>query len=168
MMQDYAEVVVNRLIIHRQPITQNDTTRIEPYEQIETRTKTFHYHIPPSLKGSLEPGHLVAVPFRHQVLQGIVVALSDESPVEKTRPVQAILDPQPVLTPLQLDLATWLAGEYLAPLANCVNLFLPPGANRQPIIVVEVISGVPRPADLSPLEQALYTYLQQQKKPDKM
>ena len=164
-MHPYAEVVVNRPIIQRQRKTgATQTSRIEWQEQAQTRLKTFHYHIPDELRGLLQPGHLVAVPFRKQVLQGLVVALSEDSPVEKTRPVQAILDDAPILSPEQLDLARWLAREYLAPLTTCINYFLPPGANRQPLTIVEPITDIPLPPDLTPLERALHLYLQGQKK----
>ena len=172
-MCSYAEVVVNRPILQRQKVAQAETTQIEWYEQAETRLKTFHYHLPESLKGQLKPGHLVAVPFRRQLLQGVVVALSHTSPVAETRPIEAILDPQPIFTLTQLELANWLAREYLAPLATCLNYFLPPGANRQPITVVEAIpeaalrqvqgEPVELPADITALERALYLRLQQQK-----
>jgi primosomal protein N' (replication factor Y) len=162
-MYDYAEVVVNQRIIRYREITQDDISRVEVREQAETRLKTFHYHIPSPLKDQLKPGHLVAVPFRHQVLQGVVVALDNESPVEKTRPIQSLLDPQPIFTPAQLALARWLAEEYLAPLPTCINLFLPPGADRQPVTVVEAVPDVPLPSDLTPLERALYLHLQQKK-----
>ena len=165
-MYTYAEVVVNRPIIQRQKrVIDDQTSRVEWQEQAQTRLKTFHYHIPDELQGTLQAGHLVAVPFRKQVLQAVVVALSDESPVEKTRPVQSILDPDPILSPEQLDLARWLAREYLAPLTTCINYFLPPGANRQPLTVVEPVTDVPLPPDLSLLERALYLYLQGQKRP---
>ena len=164
-MAKFAEVVVNRPIIQRRRVMQGDQPRLELQTQTETRLKTFHYHLPTDLHGQLQPGHLVAVPFRHQMLQGVVVALSDESPVNKTRPIEAILDPDPILQPAQIELARWLAREYLAPLAPCINYFLPPGANRQPQIVVELIPDAPLPPNLTPLERALYLYLKQQNKP---
>ncbi|RME42671.1 MAG: hypothetical protein D6796_14060, partial [Caldilineae bacterium] len=82
MKAQFAEVVVNRPIVQRR---RRETGSPEWASHAETRLKTFHYHIPPELAGKLQPGHLVAVPFRHQELQGVVVALSDESPVPETR-----------------------------------------------------------------------------------
>lgn len=87
----------------------------------------FTYHIPDELKSRLETGALVVVPFGPRRLYGIVVALSDSSPVPETRPVDSLVDPQPVLTPEQIELARWMAHEYLAPLHECLELMLPPG-----------------------------------------
>ena len=153
-MQTYAQIVVNRpIVIHRQG---DDSPN--PY------LTAFHYHIPSELQSDLKIGHLVAVPFRTQVLQGIVIAYDDSSPVEKTKPIHGILDPQPVLTSCQLQLVKWLAGEYFTPLATFIRYFLPPGTSRQPTTIVEVIPNIPIPDDLSPTEFVLLTYLQSQKK----
>ncbi|MEM7347774.1 MAG: primosomal protein N', partial [Chloroflexota bacterium] len=161
----YAEIVVNRPIIQRRKSDEGGKSSLVLETHLDTRLKTFHYHIPEALQTSLKPGHLVAVPFRHQVLQGVVVALHDHSPVQKTRPIQSILDPLPIVQASQLELAQWLAQQYLAPLTKCINYFLPPGANRQPQTVIEPITDIPLPSDLTPLERALHLYLQQQTKP---
>jgi primosomal protein N' (replication factor Y) len=93
---------------------------------------TFHYHIPdrPDLQG-LQPGHLITVPFSNRRAQAIVVALSSSAPVENTKPVESLLDPDPVLTPHQLQLAGWMADAYMAPLAGCLALMLPPGLSQR-------------------------------------
>ena len=66
---------------------------------------TFHYHLPPELTGRTRPGHLVIVPFGPRRVQGIVVANPIEPAVQDTRPVESLVDPDPVLTPAQLELA---------------------------------------------------------------
>jgi len=88
--------------------------------------QTFHYHLPPELLGSVQPGHLVWVPFGKQTLQGVVVGLADAAPVP-TKPIKRLARPQPVLTPAQIELSFWIADYYVAPLSEAVKLFLPPG-----------------------------------------
>jgi primosomal protein N' (replication factor Y) len=88
---------------------------------------TFHYHLPPSLESALRPGHLVVVPFGPRRVHGIVVALAAEAPVPETRPVDSLVDPDPVLTPAQMDLARWLAQATRATLAESLAVMLPPG-----------------------------------------
>ncbi|MDX1994374.1 MAG: primosomal protein N' [bacterium] len=96
----------------------------------------FHYHIPPELEGRLQIGHLVRVGFRTAQQPGIVIALDDHSPVEITKPVLEILDPQPVVTPEQIDLAHWMSERYLAALGQCLWLMLPPGiVGRRDVLV---------------------------------
>ncbi|HUV88026.1 MAG TPA: hypothetical protein VMY80_00095, partial [Anaerolineae bacterium] len=89
--------------------------------------QAFTYHVPDELRGVLAAGSLVVVPFGPRRLYGVVVALSDTSPVPETRPIESLVDPDPVLTPAQLELARWMSREYLAPLHECLALMLPPG-----------------------------------------
>jgi len=92
---------------------------------------TFDYVIPDSLAGAVQPGSLVTVPFGSRLVQGIVVELLGEPAVEETRPIQSLLDPQPVLNPAQMQLAHWLHAETRAPLIECLALMLPPGLSKQ-------------------------------------
>ena len=50
--------------------------------------QTFTYHLPDDLEGRPGVGSLVVVPFGSRRLYGVVVGLSDESPVPETRPVR--------------------------------------------------------------------------------
>lgn len=121
---------------------------------------TFHYHIPPYLAEQIRAGQLVAVPFRTEQLMAVVVGLSDLSPVENTRPIAAILDPRPALTPAQIQLARWLSREYIAPLATCIRYFLPPGSNRKPETVLKATGAAPSEPLTAP-EHILLAYLRQ-------
>jgi primosomal protein N' (replication factor Y) len=85
-----------------------------------------HYDVPTELAERLAPGHLVRVPLRDEERFGIVVAFSASAPVTTTRPLLELIDPVPVVTPELLSLAHWLAEFYLAPLADCVWLMVPP------------------------------------------
>jgi primosomal protein N' (replication factor Y) (superfamily II helicase) len=91
----------------------------------------FHYHAPPDLADRLQPGHFVLVPFGKQTVQGIVLGPVDQPSVPETRPVEALLDPQPVLTPHQIKTAILLAKNSLTTLAAVVDLFLPPGLSQR-------------------------------------
>ncbi len=92
---------------------------------------TFHYHLPPELEGVVQPGHLVKVPFGRQQVQGVVFRLLGQAEVPETKPVLLLLDPQAVLTPLQIRLAAELADATLAPLAACIDAMIPPGLAQQ-------------------------------------
>jgi primosomal protein N' (replication factor Y) len=91
----------------------------------------FDYHLTPELVGQVQPGCLVVVPFGRQMVQGMVVRMVAEAQVQQTKAVEALLDPQPVLTPAQLNLAETLVGQTLAPLAACMEVMLPPGLAQQ-------------------------------------
>jgi len=92
---------------------------------------TFHYHIPSELAGRLEIGHLVEVSFGSQKAQGVILGFSLRSPVSGTKPVEALIDHQPVVGKVHLGLARWLSETYLAPLSDCVRLFIPPGLSKR-------------------------------------
>ncbi len=64
-------------------------------------------------------------------MQGIVISLSETSPVAETKPIEMLVDPQPVLTSTQLHLAHWMASETLTPLGECLHLMLPAGLSQQ-------------------------------------
>ena len=102
-------------------------TYLEIAVNIPLLSVVFHYHLPAELEGRVQPGHLVAVPFRQQTVYGVVLRQVAQPEVPETRPVLELVDPEAVLTPQQIELATHLAESTLAPLSACIGLMLPPG-----------------------------------------
>ena len=112
-----------------------------------------HYDVPSELSGQLAPGQMVRVPLRDEERFGIVVALSDSAPIPSTRPLLGLLDPAPAVTFEYLALARWLAAYYLAPLADCIWLMVPPprvGPRR-----VHSVALVATPAQIEAARPAL-------------
>ncbi len=101
----------------------------------------FDYHIPDPFKDRVSPGCLVTVPFGHRIVQGIIVALPDMPAVRDTRPIESLLDPNPVVTPKQIELATWMAQEYRAALSECLGLMLPPGVSQRADYVYQRVNA---------------------------
>jgi primosomal protein N' (replication factor Y) len=127
---------------------------------------TFSYAIPEDLRQQIALGQLVEVPFRKGTLQAVVVGLSDVPPPDiETRPLASILDPAPVLTPVQIALAHWLSTRHLAHLSSCAWLFLPPGILRPPQTVVEAVRDKNPPPDMEARAQALFLYLRGKEEP---
>jgi primosomal protein N' (replication factor Y) len=106
------------------------TTYVEIAVNVPNISKTFHYHLPPELEGQVGPGHLVTIPFGRQTVQGIVLDIVEDPSIPKTKPILALLDPDPVLTDAQRKLACYISDQTLAPLAICINLMLPPGLGQ--------------------------------------
>ena len=102
----------------------------------------FHYHLPPELEGQVLSGHLVVVPFGVQTVQGVVLQEVDEPAVPETRPVKELVDPEAVLTPVQMRLARHLSKTTLAPLASCIGLMLPTGLLQQSDTVYSLAEAV--------------------------
>ncbi len=158
----YAEVVVDRPIIKQSKIA--DTPPADEAWTDENRLAlTFHYTVPPDLIDQIQVGQLVAVPFRTEQLQAIIVGLGDISPIDQTRPLAALLDTRPVVTPAQIALARWLSHEYLTPLATCLRYFLPPGSSYKSEFVLKpnTIHANAVNIPLNAPEQILLTYLRQ-------
>ncbi|OGO02191.1 MAG: primosomal protein N' [Chloroflexi bacterium RBG_13_53_26] len=119
----YAEVAVNSPVAQR---------------------RTFSYSIPPSLNPVV--GQAVWVPFGSKVLQGIVLQLADYPEVEETRDIVGVIDPRPLLSPIQIELARWISEYYLSPLFDAVALMLPPGFERRLVTFFHVAPECPASA----------------------
>jgi primosomal protein N' (replication factor Y) len=130
----YAEVVVNTPI-RRQAISGLEEGSESEYSPLGL---TFHYSIPAPLRDEVAIGQLIQVPFRTRRLQGIVVGLTDKAPVSETKDIEEIIDPEPVLSPVQIELARWISSYYLAPLIDCLRLMLPPGLERRAVLTIEL------------------------------
>jgi primosomal protein N' (replication factor Y) (superfamily II helicase) len=91
----------------------------------------FDYAIPSGLDENIGIGQLVTVPFGRQITQGVVLALSDRSAVAETKTVIDLLDPLPVLTGCQIELARQMAVSTLNPIAAMIDLMLPSGLSQQ-------------------------------------
>mgnify|MGYP005847603161 CR=1 FL=1 len=132
-------------------------------EDEDPLTRTFHYRIPEALIGALRIGHLVWVPFGRRELQGVVAELDDAAPVEKVRDILRLSDPEPVLSPEQVELAVWMSEHYLAPLHMVVRAMLPPGVTQKVDVVVRLnADAVPEdtmPAGATPSQRKLLELL---------
>jgi len=100
----------------------------------------FDYFIPPDIAGRLGAGCLVTVPFGAQVVQGVVLRFVDQASVAETKPVLGLLDSEPVMTSVQIELAEDMAGDTLSPLAGAIGLFLPSGLSQQADIQYSITS----------------------------
>ncbi len=94
----------------------------------------YHYAPPPRDSAPLQMGCLVHVPFGTRDLPGIV--LSPDVPAEgdfALKPIRAVLDHIPVITPSGLALARWIADYYSCPLSEVMATMLPPGLSRRTV-----------------------------------
>jgi primosomal protein N' (replication factor Y) (superfamily II helicase) len=88
---------------------------------------TFTYAVPEAMRGTVQPGSRVLVPFRRKTMVGVVVELVESPPPgTKIREITRILDFIPALTPKLIELAQWIAGYYLSPVGEVFRAMLPP------------------------------------------
>ncbi len=98
---------------------------------VSSVTGIFDYHLPEELSGRVGVGQLVTVPFGRQTTQGVVLELVAQSSVAETKPILDLLDPLPVLTVEQIELAKKMAQSTLNPLAAILAIMLPSGLSQQ-------------------------------------
>nr|BBH94003.1 primosomal protein N' [Thermogemmatispora argillosa] len=113
------------------------------------------YEVPTELAGQLQPGQLVAVPYGERLVEGIIWQLREtceHSLLETLRPLQALLDVQPVLLPHQRALAEWMADYYVTSLALVVQLMLPPGLLQGSRAVLTLANREPQATASLPLQ----------------
>jgi primosomal protein N' (replication factor Y) len=102
---------------------------------------TFTYAVPETLRGAVQPGSRVLVPFRKKTMVGVVVEWAESAPPgTKIREITRVLDFIPALTPKLIELAHWIAGYYLAPVGEVFRAMLPPATelkSRRQIILTD-------------------------------
>ncbi len=84
------------------------------------------YAVPSEMEGTAQPGALVVCPLGPRRVLGVVVGRDAPTHQGRLAPLAGIVDVPPVPVEL-LDLAGWMARYYLAPVASCLKLVLPPG-----------------------------------------
>ena len=89
--------------------------------------RPYTYHVPDELS-DLTAGEAVIVPFGRRSALGIVLGAAPRDPSVEIRAItDRIRADGPLLPPLTLLLALWVADHYLAPPAITLRAFLPPG-----------------------------------------
>jgi primosomal protein N' (replication factor Y) (superfamily II helicase) len=91
----------------------------------------FDYKLPEELRGGVDVGSMLVVPFGKRQILGVVVGLAQSSEVAEEKllvPLRAL----ELGVPAELvALAEWIAAEYCSTLARALGLVLPPGAARR-------------------------------------
>ena len=156
----YAKVVVNTRVQPRKKVL-DDAPRGEA-ENGATLDVTFHYSIPPELHNDVRVGQLVVVPFGPRRLQGVIFGFDNKSPVAETKDLYEMADPTPILSPAQIELASWISSYYLAPLIDAVLLMLPPGVARKTRVTLRLNAERTPPTDLNSQQQAVIETLERE------
>jgi primosomal protein N' (replication factor Y) (superfamily II helicase) len=128
--------------------------------------RTFTYAVPPGLRAAARPGVRVLVPFANREKIGWIDRIA-ETPerAERIKPVTAVLDAQPSVTPTILRLSRWIADYYLAPLGQVLRTVLPAGLTDSSTDYVARVREAAEGEDLSPLEAKLMAWLEDKEGP---
>jgi primosomal protein N' len=88
------------------------------------------YSVPQGME--LFEGSGVVVPFQRGQKPGLILKLHSKQPDFKTREIQSILDPNPLLRTWQLNLSEWICEYYFCSNYDALKLFLPQDIWRAP------------------------------------
>jgi primosomal protein N' (replication factor Y) len=91
----------------------------------DSGSHAFDYELPPGVADELQIGSRVRVPVRTRTALGTIIELSDETTATGVKFIAEVVDPQPVLNPILLRLATWLADYYCCSLEAAMRAVLP-------------------------------------------
>jgi len=92
------------------------------------------YAVPEAWHGMATPGKRVLVPLGRRTATGYLVRPGRRPPVAEVKPLQEVLDPEPLLDPGLLALTEWVANYYVCSWGDVIRTALPPGidtATRQ-------------------------------------
>jgi primosomal protein N' (replication factor Y) len=104
-------------------------------------SKTFHYRIPEKMRGSLQIGMRVLVPFKGRKVTGFAIDLLDHPPKgveERLREVEDFLDEVPLIGPHMLRFCRWISNYYLYPLGEVIKTGLPPGLHLKSELILSL------------------------------
>ena len=111
------------------------------------------YALPEGLRELAAPGKRALVPVGARTVTGMIVGLSQDPGRETLRPIQEILDPEPLLDAHLLALTAWTAERYMAPWGLTIRAALPPGMDAGTRLMA-VAYAEPTPEELAALEPA--------------
>ena len=94
--------------------------------RVGSQSGLFDYAVPEALTGVIEIGHRVRVPFGKRTVTGFVYALDQGPTVLELKPIEALLDAEPVLPAVLVELAGFVAAHYQVPLDEVVRAVVPP------------------------------------------
>jgi primosomal protein N' (replication factor Y) len=78
--------------------------------------RAFDYSIPERMHGRVHVGSVVRVPLHGRRVRAFVTDLLDEPAVSNPRPLSALVSPEPLFAPPEIDLARWIAARYVTTL----------------------------------------------------
>ena len=99
--------------------------------------KTFTYKVPFSLENKIAIGKRVLIPFNHLTLEGYIVSLTDEAPLNP-KEILEVLDEEPVLTEEMLILGKFLHEKTLSSLTSCYDAMLPKALKAKKVTNINI------------------------------
>lgn len=125
----------------------------------------FTYSVSEAEANFLKPGMRVAVPFgKSKIYTGIVSEIHQNDPkIYEAKPIEQILDKNPIVTEAQLDFWGWIASYYMCTEGEVLRAAIPSAFLLESETVVQLLKGVEvQEEQLTDDEFVLFEALQQQ------
>src|SRR3954471_21191405 len=115
-----------------------DVIKVEPLTTARALRGPFDYRRP----DGVDVGAMLEVPFGRQQLRGVVTGLAQTSEHELAEPLRVLPDSVPAEL---VELALWMAEEYVSTPARALGLVLPPPGREKTALWAEA-TGDPAPS----------------------
>jgi len=93
--------------------------------------KEFDYLIPETLRGRLQAGSQVKVPFGRRHTEGFVLGFRESSAFSGLKEIAGLAQEAPLLSPKMLEMARWMADYYMAPIEQSIKTVLPRAVRKR-------------------------------------
>ncbi len=112
--------------------------------------KPYDYLVPEALRSRISVGMRVMVPFGrgNRRSEGMILALSGDTRIERMKSVLSLLDEEPVLDEAGIRLAIWMRDRWFCTLYDAIKAILPAGLWFSLRDVYRVADGLDREAAL--------------------
>jgi primosomal protein N' (replication factor Y) len=132
--------------------------------------KPLTYSVPRGLVREVGVGKRALVPLGQRFLTGYIIGVdaSGEADRDDLKPIEAVLDQEPLLDAHLLQLTRWVSDHYLASWGLVIRTSLPPGIDRSTARIVELIAPPDVLADaftkLLPSDRPILTELERRRR----
>ena len=100
--------------------------------------QTYTYIIPDEMVADIQIGVRVLVPFGPRKLTGYVVDFNKISFIKDIKPIEDILDEEPIFSSEQIGLAQWISEYYICPLGKVLKAMVPTGMSLESKIMLSL------------------------------
>ncbi len=135
---------------------------VAPDARLSDRRATLTYRVPVAMD-EVEVGQLIWVPLRRKLVLGVVVERHGRVPdsAYEIKDLHAPVEPSFCLTPIQWQLAVWMAEETICTLYEAASVMLPPGVGSRAVEYLSLKTDPPPDAReaLTPAQRRLVDFL---------
>src|SRR3989338_7823098 len=114
--------------------------------------KLFHYSIPEHLRQEVAIGKRVRVPFQNRTEIGCIAGLAEKPEFLEIKPVNEIIDKEPILNEEMLKLTKWMSDSYFCSWGEAIAATIPSPLRRGKISIRQRVAKSPEAASAPPVK----------------